>query len=46
MKGHIRMDLKAISAYTMNWVDSAQARYYRKVIVNAALNHRVLKPWS
>ena len=38
----IRMDLKQIGINTMNWVDLAQNRDYRRVIENAALNFRVL----
>ena len=35
------MDLKEIGVNTRNWVDSAQGRNYRGVLVNAALNLRV-----
>ena len=38
---NIRMDLKEIGIDTKNWVDSAQDRDYRRVLVNAALNLRV-----
>ena len=38
---NIRMDLKEIGINTRNWVDSAQDSYYRKALVNAALDLRV-----
>ena len=39
---NIRMDFKEIGINTRNWVDSAQYRDYRRAVVNAALNLRVL----
>ena len=38
---NIRMDLEEIGINAVNWVDSAQDRYYWRAIVNAALNLRV-----
>ena len=38
----IRMNLKEIGINTKNWIDSAQNRDYWRVLVNAALNLRVL----
>jgi hypothetical protein len=38
---NIRMDLKEISIYTRNWVDSAQDRDYWRALVNVALIVRV-----
>ena len=38
---NIRMDLEEIGISAGNWVDSAQDRNYRRVLVNAALNLRV-----
>ena len=40
-KDNIRMYLEEIGINAGNWVDSAQARNYWRVIVNAALNLRV-----
>ena len=39
---NIRMDLEEIGTNAGNWVDSAQDRNYRRALVNAALNLRVL----
>ena len=39
---NIRMDLKETCIKTKNWVDSSQDRDYRRALVNAALNLRVL----
>ena len=39
---NIRMNLKEITLYRRNWVDSAQDRDYRGAFVNEALNLRVL----
>ena len=38
---NIRIDLKELDNNTRNWVDSTQDRDYWRVLVNAALNHRV-----
>ena len=38
---NIRMDLKEISIYMRNWVDSAQDLDYWRARVNAALNLQV-----
>ena len=43
---NIRMDLEETGINAGNWVDSAQDRYYWRVLVNAALNLRFHKPWS
>ena len=40
---NIRMDPKEIHISTRKWVDSAKDRDYWRALVNAALNHRVLK---
>jgi hypothetical protein len=40
--GNIIMDLEEIDIYVGNWVDSAQDRDYWGVLVNTALNLRVL----
>ena len=42
LENNIRMLLKERSINTRNWVDSAQDRDYRRALVNAALNLRVL----
>ena len=39
---NIRMDLKEIGINTRNWLDSAQDRDCWRVLVNSALNLRVL----
>ena len=39
---NIRMDLEGIGINAGNWVDSAEDRNYWRVIVNAALNLRVI----
>jgi hypothetical protein len=41
---NIRMDLKEIGINTRNWVDSAQDRYYWRVLVNVTLN--LLVSWA
>ena len=38
---NFRMDLKEIGNNMMNWVDLAQDRDYRRVLVNAALHLQV-----
>ena len=38
---NIRMDLEEIGINVGNWVDSAQDRNYRRVLVTLALNLRV-----
>ena len=43
---NIRMDLEEMGINGGNWVDSAQDRDYWRVLVNAALNLRVIKYWS
>ena len=35
---NIRIDLKEIGINTRNWVDSDQDTYYRRALVNTALN--------
>jgi hypothetical protein len=35
---NIRMDLKEVGINKRNWVDLAQPRDYRRILVNAALN--------
>ena len=42
MDDNIRMDLKEIGINSRKRVDSAQDRDYSRVLVNAALNLRVL----
>ena len=42
---NIRMDIKEIGIYTMNWVDLAKDRDYWRALANAALDLRVF-PWS
>ena len=42
----IRMDLKEIGVNTRYWVDLAENRDYRRVVVKAALNSRFYKSWS
>ena len=37
------MDLKEIGINTRNWVDSAQEKDYWRVLVNAAMNLRILQ---
>ena len=41
-ENNIRMDFKEIGANMRNWVDSAQDKDYRRVLVHVALNLRVL----
>ena len=38
---NIRMDIKEIGVNMMNWVNMVQGRYYRRALVNAALNLQV-----
>ena len=39
---NIRMELEEMGISAGNWVDSAQDRNYCRILVNAALNLRVL----
>ena len=41
LKDNIRMDLEEIGIIVGNWVDSAQARDYWRVLINSVLNLRV-----
>ena len=41
-EGNIRMNLEEIGINARNWLDSARDRDYWRVLVNAALNFRVL----
>ena len=43
-EGNIRMDFKNTDINTRNCIDSVQDRDYWRVIVNAALKHRVPEP--
>ena len=38
---NIGMNLKEIGINRRNWIDSAQDRYYWRVLLNAALNFRI-----
>ena len=40
-KDNVRVDLNEIGINTMNWIDSAEERDYRRALVNAALNLRI-----
>jgi hypothetical protein len=38
---NIKMDLRAIGRYAMNWIDLAQNRDNRRALVNTLMNFRI-----
>ena len=39
---NIIMDLEVFGVNTRNWIYSTQGRHYQRILVNAALNFRIL----